>query len=69
MEINVIIIGFGGEKILRVLVQNAKGAFHENEIPVGTGALDLLETALTWVGKTVTLTVEKGEIEAFKLVE
>jgi len=68
MEVEAIILGLGGQKILRVSIKNTRGGYHESDIPVGTAALSILETALSWLGKTVKLTVEGGEIEAYELV-
>jgi len=69
MEIEGIIQGIGPNKSIILFLKNNSGAYYRSEIPIAKAIQTKLDEAITWIGKRVKATVEKGEIESIELVE
>jgi len=68
-EICGVVLGIDPDKTLVLHIKNASGSFYMSRIPLAAGIAGQIDVCLTWIGKTVKMTVEDGEIEAIELSE
>ena len=61
--------GIGPQKTVILLFQDDRGSWYRSQIPIAKSVEDKIDKVLSWLGRTVKVRVEKGEIEEIELVE
>ena len=61
--------GLGPEKTVMLLFKDDRGTWHQSELPLAKSIEAEIDEILGWLGKTVKVRIEKGEIEGIELVE
>ena len=61
--------GIGPNKIVILLFKHEKGSWYRCELPIAKSIEDKIDKVLGWLGETVRVRIEKGEVEKIELVE
>ena len=61
--------GIGPNKTVILLLKHERGSWYRSQIPIAKSIEDRIDDALSWLGRTIRVRIEKGEIEEIQLVE
>ena len=61
--------GIGPGKTVILLFKHEKGSWYRCQIPIAKSISNKIDEVLGWLGETVKVRIEKGEVEEIELVE